>query len=239
MGDDQRRRPAGSGPAGGGGASPLRDELLRLRGEQLDTRPIAEIAAYDAAAAAAAEARVVEAALHAEQYLPAVFESLEGHGPAEAVEPSEEGGAPLVIMWYLSGQSPFCRQTLTAWDRALLQGGGPAPLPSLIALTPEAPEAAERTATALGVHYPLLHDEGTLADALGIRFRAPAEFAELLALELDPETPLLPLPACYVAGKNGRICYSFLHPDPRYRAEPHEAIEAAQAGEAGGRRPAQ
>ncbi|MFP4374214.1 MAG: hypothetical protein ACLFPO_07775, partial [Spirochaetaceae bacterium] len=79
------------------GRGRLARELLKLRCLQLDTAPLEEIIAYDLAASAAAEAQ-----LHAGAA--AVGDAVPPLPPPER----------LLLSWYLSGRSPFCRAALTA-----------------------------------------------------------------------------------------------------------------------------
>jgi len=75
----------------------LTEELLWLRGRQLDEAPLSEIDAYDRAAAAAAEAGVPENALSV---------------GAPAPDLRAIGTVPVVLIWYHSRSSPFCRAVL-------------------------------------------------------------------------------------------------------------------------------
>jgi hypothetical protein len=204
--------------------SSLTEELLALRGRQLDTAPFSEIVAYDLAATAAAEARVAATAP-------------EAGDPA----PRAAGGGPLVLTWYLTGRNPFCRAALRRAAELLPTRAaagshsgefGPAPeesVPELLVLAAEPADAARATAHELGLSVPVEHDDGTLAEAFGIRYTAPPQFRALLGLETDR----LPLPATYVVGCDGRIAFAFTHPDPRFRAEPGEVARAVSAAKAG------
>jgi peroxiredoxin len=208
-----------SGPQGS-----LTEELLTLRGRQLDEAPFSEIVAYDLAASAAAEARVAATALS------------EGD-PA----PRTAGRGPLVLTWYLTGRNPFCRAALRRVGELLPQRAAARRLsaesglasdesgPELLVLAAEPPEAAQATARELGLTLPVEHDDGALSDAFGIRYPAPPAFRELLGLD----TARLPLPATYVVGCDGRIAFAFTHPDPRFRAEPGEVARAVSSAKAG------
>ncbi|MFO7780028.1 MAG: hypothetical protein R6W94_00190 [Spirochaetia bacterium] len=197
---------------------PLARELLRLRCLQLDTASLEEITAYDRAATAAAEAR-----LHAHA-------AEVGDLPPERPAP-----ARLLLTWYLSGRSAFCRAALLALAAEFRRSAAP---PPVIALTPEPPETARRTSADLALPFPAVHDDGRNAEEFGIRYAAPLEFAELLGLatadpspgssETQPPEPrgvLLPLPATFLI-EGGRISGRFVHPDSRYRAEPAEFLRA-------------
>lgn len=194
----------------------LSAQLLELRAAQLDERSIEELAAWDRAAAAAAEARVAASSLEV---------------GADAGMPT--GGRPLIITWYLSAASPFCRATLEVWIDAVRNLGcsaGPeatvadAPSPRVLLLPADPPRAAVRTAAELGSALRIEHDDGGWADLFGIRYTAPAAFRELLGLEIDP----VPLPATYVLAADGVVLGRFVHPDSRFRAEPATCIAVAR-----------
>jgi peroxiredoxin len=64
------------------------------------------------------------------------------------------------------------------------------------------------------VHY--LTDTGEVADAFGLRFEAPADYLTLLGLAHVP----IPVAATYLIDARGEIAYAYVHPDPRFRADP-------------------
>lgn len=185
---------------------PLESELLRLRAAQLDTADVTELAAWDGAAAAAAEARVAAAAL-------AVGERVD----------TGSTGRPLVVTWYLSSHSAFCRAALSALAAVFAAEGGTGGGTELHVLTPEHAERAAGLRAELGLPFPLHHDPGEHAAAFGIRYPAPPEFRSLLCLD----DLAIPLPAAYVLGPDGAVRERFVHPDSRFRAEPEVLLRAA------------
>jgi peroxiredoxin len=233
--------PPTGGPDGGLSSAPdrgrgmLAGELLRLRSLQLDTAPLEEVIAYDLAATAAAEARLHASAAEIGDPgppLPAQRFTAAPEVPPEAVPPGPPP-ARLLLTWYLSGRSPFCRAALLALAAELRRSDGRV---AVVALTPEPPEVARRTQADLALPFPAVHDDGSTAEEFGICYEAPAEFARLFELpteeasrgvfdtrRFDPPGVPLPLPATFLI-EGGRISGRFVHPDSRYRAEPGEFL---------------
>ena len=224
----------GSAPIGRG---MLAGELLRLRCLQLDTAPLDEVLAYDRAATAAAEARLHASAAEIGDVAPPLPAQPFAAAPRESPEGVPPGAPParLLLTWYLSGRSPFCRAALTALAVELRRSDAGI---AVVALTPEPAELARRTKSDLALPFPAVHDEGSTAEDFGIRYEAPPEFAEFLELptgeasqgasdtrRFDPPGVPLPLPATFLI-EGGRISGRFVHPDSRYRAEPAEFFRA-------------
>ncbi|NBF39305.1 MAG: redoxin domain-containing protein [Spirochaetes bacterium] len=225
------------GDSGGAqvGRGPLARELLRLRCLQLDTAPLEELIAYDRAATAAAEARLQTPAAAVGDPappLPAQRFTAAPEVPHEAVPPAPPPPR-LLLTWYLSRRSPFCRAALLALAAEFRRSDAST---AVIALTPEPPETARRTSADLALPFPVVHDNGSTAEEFGVRYAAPLEFAGVLGLTTagpssgssgtqppgSDELPL-PLPATFLV-EGGRISARFVHPDSRYRAEPAEFL---------------
>ncbi len=208
--------PGGSASPAPSGRGPLARELLSLRCLQLDTAPLEEITAYDRAATVAAEARLHAYAAAVGGEVPA--SAAPALAPASAAPSPGPPPARLLLTWYLSGGSAFCRAALLALAEEIRRSAAP---PAVIALTPEPPETARRTSADLALPFAVVHDDGRAAEKFGIRYAAPPEFAELLGLA----TVGLPLPSTFLID-DGRISARFVHPDSRYRAEPAEFLRA-------------
>jgi peroxiredoxin len=139
---------------------------------------------------------------------------------------------PLVVMFYRGGWCPYCNLELRAYQRKLaaIRAVGA----RLVAVTPETPDNALGTAEKNDLAFAVLSDvTGTLADALGIRFRLSPEI-EALYRKFGHDLPThngdsewsLPMPATYVVERGGRIAYAHVDPDYRRRAEPAEVLAA-------------
>jgi peroxiredoxin len=215
----------------------LAGELLRLRCLQLDNSPLDEVRAYDRAATAAAEARLHANAAEIGQTAPPLPAQRFAAAPTETPRAVPPGPPPprLLLTWFLSGRSPFCRAALLALAAELRHSGAGI---AVVALTPEPPEAARRTQADLALPFPAVHNEGNIAEDFRIFYEAPPEFAELLELPTGEasrgaaDTPRfdapgvpLPLPATFLI-ESGRITRRFVHPDSRYRAEPAAFLRA-------------
>lgn len=138
---------------------------------------------------------------------------------------------PLVVTFYRGGWCPYCNLELRAWQKALpdLTARGA----RLVAVSPETPDNALSTAEKNDLAFTVLSDtNGTLADALGIRFRlSPA--IEALYRKFGHDLPShngdgewsLPMPATYLVTRDGRIALAQVEPDYRVRLEPATVLE--------------
>jgi len=103
---------------------------------------------------------------------------------------------------------------------------------SLIAVSPQTPDASLSTAQKNNLTFDVLSDVGSqVAYAYGIAFEIPDELKALytelrLALPDSNGTDdwLLPVPATFVIGNNSRIALAHVDIDYRNRLEPAEAI---------------
>jgi peroxiredoxin len=139
---------------------------------------------------------------------------------------------PIVLLFYRGGWCPYCNLTLRAWaaqQEALMARGM-----QLVAVSPQRPDASLDMAEQLALPYPVLSDvRFEAAEAFGIGFELPPELAELY-MKFGNDLPalsgqdrwVLPLPATYVIGTDGRIAYAHLDADYRQRAEPAEVLAA-------------
>ena len=144
-------------------------------------------------------------------------------------------GRPLVISFNRGHWCSFCRLelgALAATEADLADCGA-----GLVAITPERQAHARRLRTATGLGAPLLAD---LDNGLALTLGLAVPVGDALRRELerhDVDLPLyqgnggwlLPIPATFVVGADGRIIARHVDPDFRRRMEP-EAILAALAG---------
>lgn len=150
---------------------------------------------------------------------------------------SEEllAAGPLAVMFFRGPWCPYCSLTLQALEEARPEiealGG------SVVAISPLPSSDLRQMAEQQGLRLPLLSDPGSAyAQVCGVRFemteRAIALYLRLAARfgltisGLDPASDWeLPIPATYVAGRDGVIRFAFGDADWARRAEP-EAIVA-------------
>ncbi len=105
---------------------------------------------------------------------------------------------------------------------------------SLIAVSPQTPDASLSTAEKNNLSFDVLSDVGsTIADAYGIAVELPDELKALYT-ELGHALPdnngtydwKLPIPATFVIDQQRRILLAHVDVDYRNRLEPTEAIRA-------------
>jgi peroxiredoxin len=143
----------------------------------------------------------------------------------------EEG--PLVLIFFRGGWCPYCNAELAAYQKhlAMFEAAGA----KLVAITPELPEHAAKTAKRHKLGFPVLSDVGNkVADEYRVAFTLSEDLAKLYDQFLDmskyngDKSYKLPLPATYVIDREGKIRYAFLDEDYRKRAEPSDVLEAVK-----------
>lgn len=141
------------------------------------------------------------------------------------------GKGPIVITFYRGGWCPFCNLELKAYQTVLprLIAAGA----SLVAISPERPDAVTDTATKNELSFPVLSDVGqTVAKAFGIHYAFTAELRTAYdGFKLDipsqnntPDDWSLPLSATYVIGSDGKILFADTRTDYRERTDPEEVL---------------
>lgn len=137
---------------------------------------------------------------------------------------------PLVIVFYRGGWCPYCNLELRAWQREL--GALRARGIRLVAISAQTPDNSLSTAEKNELAFPVLSDsELAAATAFGIAFELPASLVELYS-HVGNDLPtingndrwVLPVPATYVVGVDGRIVQAHVDVDYRQRAEPQEVL---------------
>ena len=137
---------------------------------------------------------------------------------------------PLVLIFYRGGWCPYCNLELRAWQQhlATLAAHGA----RLVAVSPQTPDNSLSTAEKNELAYPVLSDSSlTAATGFGIAFEMPQALIDLYR-KAGNDLPVLngngrwvlPLPATYVIGRDGRIAFAHIEADYRLRAEPAEVI---------------
>ena len=106
-----------------------------------------------------------------------------------------------------------------------------------MAISPQTPDNSRSTAAKNELAFPVLSDIGLdAARAFGIAFTLPAPIAEAY-LNGGTDLPkingngqwMLPLPATYLIGTDGRIAYAHVQADFRERAEPVDVLKRLRA----------
>lgn len=142
--------------------------------------------------------------------------------------------APVILVFYRGGWCPYCNLELRAYQRLLPEirnAGG-----QLIAISPQSPDESLSTQEKNALAFPVLSDlTASVAEDFGILFNLPEYLQELYA-SLGHDLPqinsagrwVLPVPATYVIGQDGRIVAHHVEIDYRTRMEPKAAIAALQ-----------
>lgn len=137
---------------------------------------------------------------------------------------------PLVMIFYRGGWCPYCNLELRAWQQQLdaLHAKGA----RLVAISPQTPDNSLSIAEKNALAFPVLSDSNpAVAEAFGVAFELPAELVGLYR-RVGNDLPtlngngrwVLPVPATYVIGMDGRIQQAHIEADYRERAEPAEVL---------------
>lgn len=137
---------------------------------------------------------------------------------------------PLVLIFYRGGWCPYCNLELRAWQQqldALTTHGA-----RLVAVSPQTPDNSLSTAEKNELAFPVLSDSSlAAANGFGIAFEMPQSLIDLYS-KVGNDLPVLngngrwvlPLPATYLIGREGRIVFAHIEADYRERAEPADVL---------------
>ena len=136
----------------------------------------------------------------------------------------------LVVVFYRGGWCPYCNLELRAWQtylESLKQLGA-----GLIAISPQTADNSLSTAEKNQLKFTVLSDTNLeAAKAFGIAFEMPENLIDLyksfgndLSVVNGNGRWVLPLPATYVIGRDGKIIYAHVEADYRVRAEPADVL---------------
>ena len=140
-----------------------------------------------------------------------------------------------VLIFYRGGWCPYCNLELRAWQQqlhALAQMGA-----KLVAISPQTPDNSLSTAEKNELAFPVLSDSKLdAAQGFGVAFEMPQPLIDLYS-QVGNDLPVLngngrwvlPLPATYVIGRDGRVLFAHIEADYRMRAEPAEVLAAIAA----------
>ncbi|MEH6446254.1 MAG: peroxiredoxin-like family protein [Oceanospirillaceae bacterium] len=142
---------------------------------------------------------------------------------------------PVVITFYRGGWCPYCNFELQAYQDVLsdIQNTGA----TLIAITPELPDASLSTTEKNKLGFEVLSDEGSLyARQLGLVFTLPDEIKPIyegFGINLEQHNGEgqfdLPLAATFVVNQEGIIHSAFVDVDYTQRREPSEIVTELQS----------
>ncbi|YCM46956.1 redoxin domain-containing protein (plasmid) [Verrucomicrobiaceae bacterium 227] len=142
---------------------------------------------------------------------------------------------PVVVTWYRGGWCPYCNIALAALTEKNEEITGLGA--TLVALTPERPDATAGSVKEHGLDFQVLTDENhTLAEKFGLVFPLNEDTRQRYQAKFKLEersgkaaADRLPLPATYVISQDGTITYAFADADYRRRAEPDRIVDALRA----------
>lgn len=142
---------------------------------------------------------------------------------------------PLIVSFYRGSWCPYCNLELRAYQDILseIEAAGA----QLIAVTPQKPDDSLSTIEKNELKFAVLTDHGNaFARALGITFELGADLQALygqFGLNLPAQNPgagwSLPIPATYVANRDGKIVLAHVERDYTTRLEPATALAAIKS----------
>lgn len=139
---------------------------------------------------------------------------------------------PVVLTFYRGGWCPYCNLELHAYQRVLdeIIGYGA----SLLAITPELPDASLSTIEKNKLAFSVLSDPGAqFAKTLGLVFSLPESLKPIYSgfgIDIEAHNGTgnfeLPLAATYVLDTTGKIIFADVNADYTQRAEPSDVLQS-------------
>lgn len=130
---------------------------------------------------------------------------------------------PVVLYFYRGQWCPYCSKELSQLQDSLqvLTGKGA----QVVVITPETQENIDKTVAKTKAAFPIVHDQDltimkayktafTVDDATVTRYQG---FGVDLKKANGSDTAVLPVPATYVIGRDGKIKFAYFNPDYRHR----------------------
>lgn len=135
---------------------------------------------------------------------------------------------PVVLNFYRGLWCPYCNLELAALQKSLATIEGLNA--TLVAVSPQTPEASAATASKLGLSFKVLVDQGNkLAREFGLVFTLSESLRPIYAaIGIDlpaangDNSFMLPMPATYIIARDGAIAYAFVDADYTRRMEPND-----------------
>ena len=144
---------------------------------------------------------------------------------------------PVIVTFYRGGWCPYCNLELKAYQDCLAQITAAGA--TLVAITPELPDASLDTREKNALQFQVLTDEGnSYAKELGIVFSLADALRPIyqgFGIDLEKyngtDSFELPLAATYVVDEQGVIISAFVDADYTKRQDPLEVLEALKSKE--------
>jgi peroxiredoxin len=143
---------------------------------------------------------------------------------------------PLVLIFYRGGWCPYCNLhlgQLQSIESSLETLGY-----RIVAVSPDKPEQLRVTTEKQTLGYTLVSDsEAAGIKAFGIAFRVDdrtfKRYKDELQIDLEgysgAKHHLLPVPAVFIIGRDGRVLFQYVNPDFTVRLHPEILLAAAKA----------
>ena len=186
--------------------------------------------ALAARAEAQTSAPLVASALAVGETAPA-FKGQDAAGrPVELAQLLKQG--PVVLYFYRGQWCPYCNKELSQLQDSLqtLTSKGA----QIVVVTPETQTNIDKTVAKTKAAFPIVHDQNlTIMKAYKTAFTVDDATAQkYLSHGIDfkqangLDTNVLPVPATYVIGRDGKIKFAFFDPDYRHRASVRQVARA-------------
>lgn len=125
-------------------------------------------------------------------------------------------GKKTVLVMYRGGWCPYCSRHLAEValiEEELINKGY-----QIIAISPDAPAKLKESLSEQKFKYKLFSDsKGDFAKALGIAFKAPANYQKIVKESQGENNLFLPVPSLYVINEELDIVFEYINPNFKYR----------------------
>jgi peroxiredoxin len=134
---------------------------------------------------------------------------------------------PLIVTFFQGHWNSFDHLTLQALQQfySKFEDKGA----TLVAISPQTIDATKKSASTCGAKFPLLMDDGHLANKFRISYEMSPAIREMFGAEvaesMGDESYRLPLTSTYVIGQTGEVLYSHVSCDHTKRAEPMKILK--------------
>ena len=144
-------------------------------------------------------------------------------------------GKPAILVFYRGGWCPYCNLQLS--ELRLIEDEAETLGYQMIAISPDSPASLSETLGKTPLDYTLLSDSSAAAlHAFGIGFRVDdATIEKYKGYDIDLEAAsgashhALPVPSVFIVDGDGKLQFSYVHPDYRLRVPGSVILAAARA----------
>jgi peroxiredoxin len=211
----------------------LEHQLREFRAAFASTAPDGRVALYEAKIEELRLLFAERVAMKEGDYAPD-FSLPNARGRAVSLSGALENG-PVVLTFYRGGWCPYCNLQLRAYQELMpeLASFGA----SILAISPQLPDASLSTAEREALQFDVLSDLGNkVATQFGLVYSLPRELRDALTANNKAlpnvngdDSWELPVPATYVIARNRKISLAFVEVDYRKRLAPRQLLDALHA----------